>query len=379
MTMLRAAARTIPPVRWLAEATASGRGYSRIVQARPTPGLTVDPAAFRIGEIEINNNCNLDCLMCRPSISRRERSTMDLDLFARCVEYQKRFGRGPTAVHTIGEPLLNPRLEDYLLVLLQHDVKIMLSSNGLLLARRMDLLFEYADVISSLRLSIDGATRETYEKIRRPGRFDQLLSNLDAFADANKTSGAIKKVSIHSIVSNDVRHELAYHLQFYSRYADMRNIHLTLVSGLCPDNSYFLEESVLKNHIVPWRPCDQLFEPTLHVLTDGRVSACCRDYHGELVFGGIGDGSPVELINNETITALRRQHIEDSIPEGTMCSNCFRVDPRVSELFEFFVSRLVSKYYLRWDVERMQARFDEFFACFEKEIPAKKRFLQLVA
>jgi uncharacterized Fe-S cluster-containing radical SAM superfamily protein len=379
MSRLKSLLRTIPPINGIANRRYVASAYDTTMRTCFVPRLTVDLAAFQIGEIEINNTCNLDCLMCRSSLSRRPRRNMDPGLFEHCVKYEKQLGSGHTSLHTIGEPLLNPLLEDYLKILRRHGVTVTLSTNGLLLAERMDLLFAYADVIKNLRLSIDGATMETYEKIRRPGKFGSLLSSLDAFTVANRHNGLITNVDIHSIVSNDVRSELAYHMAFYSKYTAMSRICLTFVSGLSPDTSYFLEESVLKNHILPWRPCDQLFRPLLHVLNDGSVSVCCRDYHGELVFGSIVDSSPEELINNKAITALRKQHLDGTIPEHMLCNQCYRVDPMVEALFELFVTQLVAKYSQRWDVDKMQSRFDRFFACFSDDIPTRRVYLRLLA
>jgi MoaA/NifB/PqqE/SkfB family radical SAM enzyme len=379
MSRIKSLLRAIPPLDDMARLRSVGRAYDSIMSLDFAPGLEVDFAHFDIGEIEINNTCNLDCLMCRSALSRRPRRNMDLDLFEQCVVYEKQFGSGHTTLHTIGEPLLNPFLEDYFKVLRRHRVMVTLSTNGLLLAKRMDLLFSYADVIETLRLSIDGATRETYEKIRRPGKFDRLIDNLDAFSVENRGNTKIADVRVHSIVSNDVRSELAYHLWFYSKYTDMSKILLSLVSGLSPDNSYFLEESILKNHIRPWRPCDQLFQPILHVLHDGSVSVCCRDYHGELVFGNVCDSSVEELINNEAITTLRKQHLDGTIPEHAMCRQCYRVDPTVEALFELFVAQLVAKYSERWDVDRMQGRFDQFFACFGDGVPSRSAYMRLLA
>jgi len=254
---------------------------------------------------------------------------------------------------------------------------VFLSSNGLLLHRKLDLLYRYSDIIDEFRLSIDGATKETYEKIRKPGKFDRLIENLEYLHKTNGERQHLKKVTIGSIVSSDVQAELAYHMSFYGRYVGIHNIDLNLVSGLSPDNSYFLQNSILKKHIQPWHPCDQLFSSTMHVLNDGRTTACCRDYNGDLVYGDIRQNSPGNLINNESVLELRRQHLENRIPKGSLCADCYRVDPRVSQLFKLFVSELVTQFGDRWEAPQMQQRFDRFFAAFQNGIPSRRDFLGL--
>jgi MoaA/NifB/PqqE/SkfB family radical SAM enzyme len=352
--------------------------YRQILDSSFEPKLYSDVKQLEINEIEINKNCNLDCVMCNTSLSQRPQRNMDLELFENTVVTTKSLGQSRVSLHTIGEPLMNPRLEDYFKILRKHDLKIFLSSNGLLLHKRLELLFSYADIIDELRLSIDGATRETYEKIRKPGKFDRLIENLEHLHRANGDKQLLKKVTIGSIVSSDVQPELAYHMSFYGRYVGIHNIELNLVSGLSPDNSYFLQNSILKNHIQPWHPCDQLFSSIMHVLNDGRTTACCRDYNGDLVYGDIRQNSPKDLINNEKVLELRKQHLEDRIPKGSLCSDCYRVDPRVSRLFKLYVSELVVRFGGKWEVPKMQERFDRFFAAFQNGIPSQSGFLRLL-
>jgi wyosine [tRNA(Phe)-imidazoG37] synthetase (radical SAM superfamily) len=353
------------------------RRYDMIMNASFQPDLYSRKDTLRISEIEINKNCNLNCVMCNTALSQRAQQNMDFALFEKVLKHVSDLGQRVISLHTIGEPLLNPHLEEYFKITRAHGLKLFLSTNCLLLEKRMDVLVAYADIIQTLRLSIDGATKETYEKIRRPAKFDVLLKNLDYLKKVADDKQCFSDIRINSIVSKDVQHELGYHIKCYSKYVNIRNIELSLVSGLSPDNTYFMTESILKNHIVPWHPCDQLFSSTLHVLNDGRTTACCRDYNGDLVYGSIEDGDPKELINNERVLELRKQHLEDRIPKGSLCASCFRVDPRVAELFRLFVSELIDRFANNWEVDRMQGRFDEFFSECSHGIPAANRFVTL--
>ena len=375
---LKSCLKKIEFIRQIAENRYLFRGYDKIINCQDASSITADVNKMHIGEIEINNTCNLNCVMCNPCLSERPKINMDLDLFEKVVKYLKQMRSPRTSLHTIGEPLLSPRLESYFEILRKHGVKILLSTNGMLIDKKLDTVFKYADIIDSIRFSIDGATKETYEQIRTPGNFDKLVSNLDLFKEENSKHRYIDKIWISSIVSLDVQHELAYHLQFYAQYTDMKNIDFNFVSGLSPDNSYFLEKTILKKYIVPWYPCDQVFMPTFHVLNDGSVTPCCRDYNGDLVFGNINDNTPGELINNEKIMDMRKQHLGKKIANSALCRNCFRIDPKVSSLFALFYTTLINKYQQSWNIDAMQQRFDEFFYLFEKEIPNFKTYSRLL-
>ncbi len=352
--------------------------YEVIVSSVYDPQLISKVEDVNIAEIEINRNCNLNCVMCNAALSTRPQFNMDLELFEHAVKYTKGQPTGHTALHTIGEPLMNKNLERYFEILRKHGVKIQLSTNGLILHKHIDLLIDYSDIIWELRFSIDGASKETYEMIRRGGDWDRLITNMEMFREKTLKDKPFKRVRIGSIVSQDVQHEMGYHMKFWSRYVPMDMIDLNLVSGLSPDNTYFLTRSILKKHVQPWPPCYMLFSSTLHILNDGSATACCRDYNGDLVYGNIRDNTPEELINCQNVLELRRQHLENRIPKSSLCANCLCVDPTVSQLFKLFVSGLVKHFSDDWEVPRMQARFDEFFAMFMDGIPDREQFSTLV-
>lgn len=59
------------------------------------------------------------------------------------------------------------------------NVKFSFRTNGSKLIKHEELLVEMKDKINSLHLSIDAATKNTYEIVRKPGKWENLLNNLD--------------------------------------------------------------------------------------------------------------------------------------------------------------------------------------------------------
>ncbi len=351
--------------------------YDRIVTEAYDPQLLQSVENANIAEIEINKNCNINCVMCNTSLSTRPQFNMDMELFEHAVKYTKGQWGGHTALHTIGEPLMNNKLPQYFEILRKQGAQIQFSTNALILHKYIDFLIDYSDVIWEFRFSIDGASQETYEKIRFGGKWDRLMTNMEMFREKTEKTKPFKRVKIGSIVSQDVQNEMGHHLKFWSRYVPMDMIDLNLVSGLSPDNRYFLTRSILKKHIQPWPPCYMLFSSTLHILNDGRATPCCRDYNGDLTYGNIKDSTPAELINCDNVLELRRQHLENRIPKNSPCASCFCVNPVVSALFKLFVAELVHRFSNDWDVPKMQGRFDEFFGMFMEGIPDRELFSTL--
>lgn len=147
-------------------------------------------------ELALSNTCNLECEMCfgefSSSIRRNreglppihsaydERVLSELEEFLPHLEQINVIGGEPFLsremwrvwgrVHELG---LTPRFR--------------VTTNGTIRNRRVEWLLEHFDV--DLTVSIDGATPETYERIRRGARFQDVLDNLDYFAGVARQRG----------------------------------------------------------------------------------------------------------------------------------------------------------------------------------------------
>ena len=134
--------------------------YDRIVTEAYDPQLLQSVENANIAEIEINKNCNINCVMCNTSLSTRPQFNMDMELFEHAVKYTKGQWGGHTALHTIGEPLMNNKLPQYFEILRKQGAQIQFSTNALILHKYIDFLIDYSDVIWEFRFSIDGASRK---------------------------------------------------------------------------------------------------------------------------------------------------------------------------------------------------------------------------
>lgn len=118
----------------------------------------------RVVFIEVTNRCNLLCKTCpRTYLTREPLKTLSFDEF---VHISRQFPEMRRAVlHGIGEPLLNRELPRMIRYLKERNVKVLFNSNGTLLTseRQEELVRSGLD---EFRCSIDGATPETYARIR---------------------------------------------------------------------------------------------------------------------------------------------------------------------------------------------------------------------
>gem|GEM_PF-3089145 len=295
--------------------------------------------------VEINDTCNLDCAMCKTSQSKRKKGTMDPALFEAIVQKLKKAGMNIASLHTIGDPLANRRLGDYLEIVRKYGLKIsVLSSNFLLLEKWMDAVFEYRDIIQSIRPSIDAAGKEVYERIRCGGNWEILLENLGTFARGNERLARPFPVFVNNIISQDNFHELAFIPQVFAFLAPPHHFTFSFINSLSPKNEYFLSKSYFGGNREDNIPCSELWRGTT-ILKDGSMTTCCRDYDGELAFGNAVDDDFQENHNSPFVRKLRRAALDGDIKSmPPCCRTCYIVDPRLSDMlnavFNFFFFRV---------------------------------------
>jgi len=143
----------------------------------------------RVMEFDIINTCNLQCIMCNGDASsaiRREREkrppvenrydagfVRQLEEFIPHLREAKFFG---------GEPFLIDLYYDIWnrIIEINPAVEMFVLTNGTVLTDRVKDLLGRGRF--TLGVSIDGASRETFERIRAGARFDRVMEHLEYFA-----------------------------------------------------------------------------------------------------------------------------------------------------------------------------------------------------
>jgi MoaA/NifB/PqqE/SkfB family radical SAM enzyme len=133
--------------------------------------------------VEAARSCNFRCLQCSNHSVYSDKhdvgSVMSAETWAQVVEVLPYTENVNFDSH--GEPLLNPRLEEMIAAATALGVDTHFTCNfSLMTERRGRALLEAG--LRSVQVSVDGATPETYERVRPQARFDRLLANLETFA-----------------------------------------------------------------------------------------------------------------------------------------------------------------------------------------------------
>ena len=300
----------------------------------------------KVGILEINNSCNINCVMCDTKSSSRQKKLMNVDLAEKSVKEMRNDGINSVLLHTIGDPLANIKLKEYLKILRKYKMQAGLSTNGLMLDKHVNTLAEYIDVCSNIRFSIDGVKKETYEKIRFGGIFEKLVENLELAESKLKKIGY--EFSIDLVITKDNFDELGEFIVFFRKYVNnpYKNIHFNFMNSLSPNNDYFLKNNVIEEHTSKNYYCNYASRLIPYVLVDGRVSACCRDYDGSLVVDDLNKNSLTNMNDSKGFKKLQQAHMneDESINDYALCKSCYIVDERIGAIWGNIMTLFLYKY-----------------------------------
>lgn len=166
---------------------------------------------IRFAQIEPVGQCNLRCRMC--PIQFREDGTpngplafMAYETFCRLLDELS--GLATLHLQGMGEPLMHPRFFDMVRYATQRGIRVSTNTNlTLLSARRARLCIESG--LTELHASLDGASAETYERIRVRARFSRAKRHLeDLLRIRREMQSDHPRVRLVVVAMRDNLHEL---------------------------------------------------------------------------------------------------------------------------------------------------------------------------
>src|SRR6266566_2352995 len=168
---------------------------------------TTLPESASLVELNYDTTCNLACPSCRTEILVAKADEQDAYSRAKdrvILPLLKR--AGSSYISGGGEAFASKHCRSILAGLNQREypgLRLHLITNGQLLTPQTWNAFpDLAEVVGILSVSIDAARAESYEKLRRPGKWSTLMSNLEFIAGMRR-SGQIRKFWINFVVQKE--------------------------------------------------------------------------------------------------------------------------------------------------------------------------------
>lgn len=272
-------------------------------------------------DLELSSICNLHCPMCYTITDQFKEhvntTRMEWDLFTRIID--EIGGKVPAIRLSLrGEALLHKRFADCIRYAKSKGIKEVstLTHGGKLTPA---FFREIVDAgIDWITISADGVG-ETYEKIRKPIKFKDLMAKIQAMNEFKKANGlhrpVIKVQGIWPAIRDNAQ-------EYYDTFAP--NVDLVAFNPLIDYLGNDTHIEYLENFT-----CPQQYQ-RLVIGADGLVMKCSNDEENREVIGDIKTETVHQVWHGEKMNAVRELHKQDrGFMRSAVCRRCYL--PRKTE------------------------------------------------
>lgn len=263
--------------------------------------------------LEISNLCNLRCSFCPGTM--RSPKAMSEDEFCSLLP-KLRPWTDFLYFHLMGEPLCHPLLGRFLALADEAGFRVILTTNGTLLARQQQLLLS-APALHKVNISL-----HAFEANDLAMPFSQYLSQ--CFAFGQQAQG--KKLVVYRLWNDGGANERNQEILTAMQATFPGEWHTERRGTRIGDRIYLehgekfdwpdLEAPEGSHQVFCYGLRDQL-----GVLADGTVVPCCLDHEGDLSLGNLFSQSMEEILSGPRAMAIREGFQNRQAPEE-LCRKC---------------------------------------------------------
>lgn len=193
--------------------------------------IKLQSAPIQLALILEGRGCNIDCIYCSHKLQTRSKVKLHLELVEDLAEY---LPSARTVAFGGGEPMLYPEfrqicdiVEDY------SGVQLSMCTNGMLIDEYWAERFCKGN-FSRVYISIDGATPETYEAVRRRGNLERILYGVDLI-NRYRGNKRVPRLQWNFVATTLNFHEMVQFLELAHNYnIDIVNFKMLIVEGDAP-------------------------------------------------------------------------------------------------------------------------------------------------
>jgi pyrroloquinoline quinone biosynthesis protein E len=302
-------------------------------------------------DVENVSRCNYHCTMCQVSDWEGYKRADDMSFEDYKALIDSQYGLIEIKLQGMGEPLLGKCYFEMIEYARAKHIWVRSTTNASILHFQENYKRMIDSDICELQVSIDGASKESYEKIRRGGKFEKVLENCRLLNEYGRETNR-KRTRMWAVVQRDNFHELEkfpilaaelgfercslsldlndwgqdqwrenndkvdIHKQFDFAMADrlmaigkQHNVEVTF---------WFIDEKYDKTD--PQKLCPWPFN-RLYISSDMKIVPCCMVANPEVY--ELGDARQLtNEWNSEQMQAFRREHLEGNIPK--ICQSCYK-------------------------------------------------------
>ena len=137
-------------------------------------------------QLEPATGCNLHCQTCQvPDYPPSMRKNMTLAQFQRCFDQVRPI---KVALSGAGEPFLNPDLLGMVRYAHGNGASVLTTTNFTLCSKKIDEIVKSG--LNLIKVSLDAARPQTYEKIRGLNLFERIVDDIEALQRKKAETGS---------------------------------------------------------------------------------------------------------------------------------------------------------------------------------------------
>lgn len=261
--------------------------------------------------VEISNICNLNCSFCsKVEKTKRIMSIEEFDIILNKIKDYTDY----IYLHVKGEPLLHPRIIEFIERANLYNLKVNLTTNGTLLEKHVDELSKLKN-INKINISIHSENNEenycekifeSVEKLTNITTIYRLWTLKNNELD-KKSTEIVDKIKKYYEIDNDT----------YEKLLKEKNIKIRNNIYVDKDNE-FDWPTITENKSNGY--CYAL-KTQIGILVDGTVIPCCLDSNGKIELGNIYKETLEEIINKDRYKKLQKS-FQDRTPCEELCKSC---------------------------------------------------------
>lgn len=260
---------------------------------------------------ELNSFCNLRCKMCKHAedSGKTEHKSMPIEMYENIIKQCNEMGVPSINIGTGTECTLHPDIDKIMADLKKSGAidKFFLTNGSTLSDKLIDQIFEAE--FERVEISVDAATSQTYEKIRRNGRYQKLEDNIHKLIEEKKRRKLkLPIIRLSFCVQEDNIKEIDAFYKKWENRVDVIEFQKIVTTTINIQNRCSCHR------------CSHPFN-RLTIDYDGNIYPCCSIlYQSEYCLGNIKDISLYDAWHGEKIERIRQSFISGKLLEH--CNKC---------------------------------------------------------
>ena len=245
--------------------------------------------------IEITNICNLNCKFC--SEVKREKKSMSMDEFENVIKKVREY-TNLVCLHVKGEPLLHQNLDRILEICEQNNLKVNITTNGLLLDKWKET-FKKSKSLRQLNVSLHSV--EQNENIDQEKYLEYVFSVIEEITKESNVIISYRLWNISELEKNEINRKIFKALEKFYKLKKIekrakKEKFIELKEKVFLNQDYKFEWPDIEKEVITEKGKCYGLRNQLGILADGTIVPCCLDGNGSINLGNVFEISDLKEV-----------------------------------------------------------------------------------